>query len=117
MTDWEERAQFARISDHPRDTGHARERLRLELGRAAGDQYPGVGPPPVRAADGLARLAHGLVRHRAAVDDDPVLIRRSRSGDRLAFREVQPAAERDRLDAHRSASRSSSPLNTWVAAP
>ena len=32
MTDWEERAQFARISDHPRDTGHGRESARIELG-------------------------------------------------------------------------------------
>ena len=34
-----------------------------------------VRPLAVRAADRLARLAHGLVGHRAAVDDDPVLVR------------------------------------------
>ena len=40
-----------------------------------------------------------------------------RAGDRLALGEIEAAAERDRLDAHCSASRSSSPSKTWVAAP
>ena len=71
-----EGVELARISDDADDLRHGRERRRIELGGAAGDEDPRVGPATMRAADRLARLAHGLVGHRAAVDDDPVLARR-----------------------------------------
>src|SRR5438477_380762 len=71
----------------------------------------------MRVADRLAGLAHRLIRHRAAVHDDPVLIRRSGASDGLGLREIEAAAETDGLDAHCSASKSSSPLKTWVAVP
>src|SRR4051794_27814991 len=72
---------------------------------------------PVGSANGLPRLAHGLVGDRAAVDDDPILVGGRRSRDGLGLGEVEPAAERNRLDPHCSASRSSSPLKTCVALP
>src|ERR1051325_10408916 len=71
----------------------------------------------MRSADCLPSLAHRFVRDGAAVDHDPVLVGRRGPGDRLTLGEVQAAAERDRLHAHRSASKSSSPSNTCVAPP
>src|SRR4051812_10042063 len=71
----------------------------------------------MRLADLLAGLPHGFVGHRAAVDDYPVLLRRRSTRDRVAFGKIEPAAERDGLDGHCSASRSSSPSKTWVAVP
>src|SRR3569623_2519052 len=71
----------------------------------------------MRAPDCLLRLPDGRVGVRAAGDDDPVLASGCRAGDGFRFREVEAAAQRDGLDAHDSASRSSSPQNTWVAEP
>src|SRR4029079_6142529 len=71
----------------------------------------------MRMADRLARLAHRLAGHGAAVDDDPIVVRRRGPGDGLAFGEIEAAAEADGLDAHCSVSRSSSPSNTCVAPP
>src|SRR5690348_16459908 len=89
----------------------------VQLRGAAGHQDLRRGAAAVRVTDRLARLAHRFVGHGAAVDDDPVLACRSRARDRLAFSEVEPAAEGDSLDAHCRASRSSSPSNTCVAPP
>src|SRR3569623_2864292 len=71
----------------------------------------------MRAADGLFRLPNRLGCDGAAIDHDPVLAGGRRVGDGFRFREVEAAAQRDGLDAHDSASRSSSPQNTWVAEP
>src|SRR3954451_2974899 len=69
------------------------------------------------AADRLPCLAHRLVGHGAAVHDNPIFARRRGARDCLALGEVEPAAQRDGLDAHCSASRSSSPSKTCVAPP
>ncbi len=96
----------------PVDLGHRAKALRLELGRASGDEDLRIGPLAARAADRLPGLPHRLGRHRAAVDDDPVLARGRKRLHRLALGEVEPAAEGDRFDAHAKAARSISPLNT-----
>src|SRR5690242_1012671 len=71
----------------------------------------------MRMADCLPCLPHGLVGDGAAIDDGPILTGSRVTRDRLALGEVEAASEADRLDGHCSASRSSSPSNTWVAAP
>src|SRR5258705_1333823 len=112
-----ERIEFVGVSDHTR---HARQRLkglRIELGRTARDQDLGVGAAAMGVADRLARLAHRFVRHRAAVDHDPVLVGGGGPRNRLTLRKIEPAAERYCLNAHCSASRSRSPSNTCFAAP
>src|SRR4029453_4903258 len=93
------------------------ECLRIELGGAASDEDFRARAPAMGMADCLARLAHRLIGDGAAVDDDPVAASGRVSRDRVAFGEVEPAAEGDRLDAHVRASRSSSPSNTCVALP
>ena len=52
----------------------------------------------------LARLPHGLGRHRAGVDDDGVVEPGRRRGvaDHLGLVGVEPAAEGDDLDAHQA---------------
>src|SRR3954469_17261458 len=109
--------ELAAVSHDSGDLGHGLERARLQLRRTAGHKDPGAWTMPVRAANRLARLAHGLVGNGAAVDDDPILAAGRQPRDGLALREIEPAAERDRFGAHRSASRLSSPSKTCVAPP
>ena len=73
---------LVRIADHLGHLRHRGERLRIELGRAAGDDDPLVRRLAMRAADGLARLAHGFVGDGAAVDDDRVVAGRARASPR-----------------------------------
>ena len=62
------RVELFLIAEHAVDLGHGGESLRLDLRRAAGDDDARAGPLAADAADRLARLAHGLRRHRAGVD-------------------------------------------------
>jgi hypothetical protein len=100
------------ITNDTLDFGHCLKRLRVQLRSAAGDENAGIRTRAIQSADRLSRLPHGLIGHRAAVDDDPLLIGGCKASDRLALGEIQTAAERDRLDAHASVSRSISPLKT-----
>ena len=100
------------VSYDPIDFRHLREGVGIQLRCATCDEDAGVRSLAPAMPDCLAGLAHRLVCDCAAVDDDPVFVRFCEATDRLALREVQPAAERDRLDAHANASRSISPLKT-----
>ena len=95
-------ARLLGIADHVVGLDHIREGAGLDLRGAAGDDDLGAGPLAARLADRLPRLAHGLGRHRAGVDDDgavePGLL--GKLLRHLALEAVQPAAERDDLDAH-----------------
>ena len=103
------------ISDDAATPRHGlRTAARLELGRAAGDEDLG--------ASGRCRCARRIAwrvwRTASLVTAQLLTTIQSSSGgrgprNRLAFGEIEAAAESDRLDAHRSASRSSSPSNTW----
>jgi hypothetical protein len=86
--------QLLGIADHPVHLGHRRERLRVDLRRAAGHHQLGAWPLAARAADRLAGLLDGFVGHRATVDHDRVTIGQQ-STDRLALREVEPATQTD----------------------
>src|SRR5262249_55232390 len=91
--------------------------MRFELRGASGDQDLRAWPLTMCAADRLSRLADRFIGNRTAVYDNPVLVSGGGARDGIAFREVEATAERDRFDGHVSVSKSSSPLNTWVAAP
>src|SRR5690606_15528984 len=97
-------AGLVAVGDDPVDAGQGAEGLGVDLGGAAGDQDGGVRPLAVGAADGLARLAHGLAGDGAGVDHHRVgqpVGPRAGAHD-LALPGVQPAAEGDDLDAHPS---------------
>src|SRR6185437_14822293 len=104
--------ELVRISDDAADLGHALEAVPVELGRASGHQNHRVWTTTVGVSDRLARLADGLVGHRAAIHNDPVFVAGRGPGDCFALREVESASKGDGFYAHCSASRSSSPLNT-----
>src|SRR3546814_11712306 len=53
------RAQLLLVAEHAVDLGHGGEALRVDLGRAAGDDDLRVGVLAPRLADRLARLAPG----------------------------------------------------------
>jgi hypothetical protein len=57
------------IADDMVDLGHRGEGLGFGLGGAAGHDDPGGRVLAPQPADVLPRLAHGLGRHRAGVDD------------------------------------------------
>ena len=61
--------QFFGVAQHAVDVGQRGPRGGVDLGRAAGDDDPGVRPLARQPADRLARLALGLGGHRAGVDD------------------------------------------------
>src|SRR5438105_1894891 len=117
MTGWLEGAQFALIADDPVHFRHHLERLAIEFGGAASHQDLRAGPLAACVPDRLASLPHRFIRHRAAVDHNPIFAGRSGARNCLALREIEAAAERDRLDAHVRASKSRSPLKTCVALP
>ena len=72
----------------------------VQLHGAAGDDDARARPFARRAADRLARLAFGLGRHRAGVDDHRVVQAGGVAAHHLAFVGVQAAAEGEDLDAH-----------------
>ncbi len=88
------------IADDVVDLVHGGEAGGIDLRGAAGDDDLGVGPRAADLADRLARLAHGLTRHGASVDDHGVAEpRRVRMlAHDLGFIGVEPAAEGDDLD-------------------
>ena len=104
--------EFVGVAHDLIDLGHCREGLRIKLRRTPGHQDSRVRPLAMRASDRLSRLPHGFIGDRAAVDDHPVFVGPGKPADRLALREIQPATERNCLDAHASVPRSISPLNT-----
>src|SRR5579859_5295092 len=115
------------VADHGGDLGHRRKALGLDLRRAAGDENARVGAAAGGTADFLPGLLHRLGRHRAAVDDDEIVLIAGECAHRLALRRVEAAAQRDDFgpahapnpspNASPNASRSSSPVKTWVAGP
>src|SRR4051812_11266761 len=92
------------VAENKRDLGHLCEGFRLGLCRAAGDDDRRVRALACEPADRLARLAHRLGGHRAAIDDDCVFDagRRGVAADHLGLVGVQSAAEGDDLGAHQA---------------
>ncbi len=88
------------IAQHRVDLFHRRIGRGLGLRRAAGDDDARARPLAPRAADRLARLAHGFRRHRAGVEDHRVFEAGFGRARLHAFRliGVQTAAEGDDLD-------------------
>ena len=88
------------IADDVIDLVHGGEAVRIDLRGAAGHHDLGVGAHPPRPPNSLARLAHGLGRHRAGVDDHRV----AHSGGvgmlahDFGLIGIEPAAEGDDLD-------------------
>ena len=99
------------IADHARHFGHGGEAFRLHLRGAAGHHDARIGPPLMGLPDQLARAAHGFVGHRAAVHHDQIVARAQRRGNRIAFGNVEAAAERNGL-AHPKRFQSVRPSNT-----
>ena len=95
--------QFFLVAQDVIHFGHGGEGLRIELGRAAGDDDARQGIALTVLADFLTRLAHRFAGHRAGVDHDG----RIETGPtamgthHLALIGVQPAAEIDNLERHR----------------
>src|SRR3546814_1029458 len=90
------RRQLFGIADHSIDLGHRREARRIDLRRAPRHRDPRTRPAAMRLPDRGARLLDGGVGHRARIDDDHVVIA-EKLADRLAFRDVEPTAQRDDL--------------------
>ncbi len=61
------------VADDVVDLGHFREALGLDLCGTAGDDNACCGMLAAQLADCLRRLAHGLARDGAGIDDDAVL--------------------------------------------
>src|SRR3546814_17224520 len=68
----------------------------MDLPRAPRHRDPRTRPAAMRLPDRGARLLDGGVGHRARIDDDHVVIA-EKLADRLAFRDVEPTAQRDDL--------------------
>ena len=88
-------AHLLGIADHGIDLRHGSERGRIDLRGAAGDDDARGGMVAARAADRLARLAHGLAGDGAGIDDhgirEPGLARQR--AHHLRFRSVEATAE------------------------
>ena len=104
------RIELCGIGDEAINLGHGGDAVAINLGRAAGDQQAGVGAGAAGAANGLTGLAQGLAGDRAGIDDDEMIAAGGWQGagaehgaQGIAFRQVQPAAQRDDLEAHSSA--------------
>ena len=93
-------AGFFPIADDMGDFRHFGEFLRLDLGRAAGDDDPRLGPLALETADRLAGLPGRFRRHGAGVDHDEAAFAalRRQIADGLRFGEIEPAAESDDFD-------------------
>jgi hypothetical protein len=92
------------IADDVIDLVHGSEAGRIDLRRAARHHDLGLGALAARLPDRLPRLAHGLCRDRAGVDDHRVV--EARGVDMLSHHlrliGVEPAAEGDDLDIRHS---------------
>ena len=82
------------ITDHAIYLGHCRKPSGVDLRRAARHDDLRTGAIAPGLADPVARFAHRIVGHRAAVDHDDIAPGHERA-DRFAFRYVQAAAETD----------------------
>ena len=114
--------ELAIIAEYDRDLRHIYEGLRLGLSRAAGHHDCATHAFAREPADRLARLPHGFRRDRAGVDDNRVFESRARGrvADHLRFIGIQPATERDDLDAHATAANSAGskrPSNSNATGP
>lgn len=87
--------QFVDVCDQSINLRHCGKLFAFNIRSAAGYQQPGIGPFPAGAADGLACLADGLCRYRAAVDYHQIALTGQHGAKAFAFRQVQPASERD----------------------
>jgi hypothetical protein len=79
---------------------HGGEAGRIDLGGAAGDDDLGLGAVAAGFSDRLSRLAHGLRRHRAGVDDHRLFEPGGvglRAHD-FGFIDVEPATEGDDVE-------------------
>ncbi len=94
------RMELVLVAKHAVHAWQVAPGLRVDLCRAAGDDDPRPRPLACRAADRLTRLAFGLGRHGAGVDDHRVGQTGRMAADDLALVGVQPAAEGEDLDAH-----------------
>ena len=96
------RADLLLVAQYQRDLGHIGKGFRLGLRRAARDHDAHRGTLALEPANGLARLAHRLRRHRAGVDDDRLdhACRLCLAADHFRLIGVEPAAEGDDVDAH-----------------
>src|SRR5712691_715614 len=129
----DERAQQLRepvllaIAEHEVHAGHARQRGRVGLGQAAGDDDERGGIRPGDAPYGLAVGEVGAARHRAGIDHVdlcrlPVLDRsKARLLDEraqlLGLDLVEPAAERGKADGQSAAHTVTTSLSWPQAAP
>ena len=112
--------QLLGIADDAADLGHGGEGGRVDLGGAAGDDDPGIGPVAAGAADRLAGLALGFRRHGAGIDDNRIGHARGLgvAAHHLGFISVEPAAESQDIDgweslpAHAAAARCAAPDNS-----
>ncbi len=86
--------QFFGIADHAVDLGHRREASRVDLCRAAGDRNLGIRMRAPRLADRRAGFGNSRIRHSTTVDDHQGSSGVDRA-DRLAFGEIEAAAETD----------------------
>ena len=105
---WERARSFSSFP-HASDFGHCLKSLRVQLRSAAVDQNASIRTITMRAADSLTRLPHGLVGHRAAVDDDPVPSAVARRGSFRSRRNSNGSPSSTRLDAPASVSSRSRP--------
>ena len=105
--------EFFSITQNAVDLGHVCESIRLGLRGAAGDDEARLGMVAAQASDLLARLAHCLGGHRAAVDDDQIVLARGDGPHRLTLGGIEPATEVDDLgSAHAATGTSISPEKT-----
>ncbi len=94
------RFELLLVADHVIDFFHGGEAGWIDLGGAAGDDDLGLGAVAAGFSDRLSRLAHGLRRHRAGVDDHRL---REPGGVGLrahdfGFIGVEPATEGDDVE-------------------
>jgi hypothetical protein len=112
------RGLFLDVADDGVGLCHRFEGLRFDLRRAARDDDARIGAALACLAYGLARLAHGFVGHRAAVDDNQIRFVAQLFRQGMAFRQVQTTAHGDDFGAAQpNALQSASPVKTCVAAP
>ena len=87
------RIELGLVGDQPVDLGHGGELVTLDISGAAGHQQAGFGIGLARLPDRLPRLADRLARHRAAVDDDEIVLARQNGADALALGKIEAAAK------------------------